>query len=344
MASEESRPTLLLLAQEVRDEIYRLVFTATRLRIGERWKDDIRHLSKPAKDSLALLQTCKQLHEEIGDTWKSYVLFDFVSVFSFMDTLSSLPTASLDRVRHARVYGGQVQLQQHTGVPLTSRVRTTRNPSNLGDLLNILTGLKLDSLTVLLDHRCSAQGEVIRGIITTSVGWKNLYVMTQSRTCCQSDWTPAVRHLGCTKPGLNIAVYRSLSLRKPMAVLDPDDRVLVTRDMKSAGLWTGEILVIAKRKFDEEPLGGFWIQKPLDLHFGPLTVTWVDIRDTCSEARPRGNVMQQIVEIDEYDDVEKYTWYEPWHERAMLSLDDDEGDNEGYNIPIPRGLRRDLRA
>lgn len=83
--------------QEIRDEIYRHVWSGTRLSFGSQ--------IRPGSNSLALRGTCRRMRFEIGDKWLRYTLFDFGGPSIMFYKLAPLPIETISKIRHVRVYG-----------------------------------------------------------------------------------------------------------------------------------------------------------------------------------------------------------------------------------------------
>lgn len=148
------------LPQELRDYIYRLLFSNTRFMFDTHWEGRVR----PAPNGLALLRACRRARLEIGNSWLDHVLFCYGSCEDMLDHLSGLPAETLSLIRHARVGTTDLEISKEPGVYYT-----------LVSVLKFLTGLQLDELTVLdmaVDEPVSYNS--ITRLIVESSGWKTL--------------------------------------------------------------------------------------------------------------------------------------------------------------------------
>ncbi|KAI0813627.1 hypothetical protein GGR55DRAFT_702690 [Xylaria sp. FL0064] len=164
----QSSSIFFRLPTELRFEVYKSLFSATRLTFGE-W-------IRPKANSLALLRTCRRIEAEIDDMWIQHVLFNFCSHKSIYDKLVCLPIHIISKIRHVRVVD---QLHPYVTQPVQANC--------LAIVLQQIPGLKLDRLTVLgsEDHN-KGQG---RRIVTCSSldhliylcrGWKELHYISRS--------------------------------------------------------------------------------------------------------------------------------------------------------------------
>ncbi|RYP02220.1 hypothetical protein DL764_005900 [Monosporascus ibericus] len=162
---------LFQLPQELRNQIYSHVFFSTRLAYGRRAVSQIRRITiKPAPNALAILQTCRQAKEEIGDTWISQILFSFEDPETMLDKLTALPSGILPKIRHLRVLGDTLMLSFGDD-DVYYRLAST---------LALLPGLRLDTLTVLGLRANDVSYDTLNGLIRESCGWKELRYISHS--------------------------------------------------------------------------------------------------------------------------------------------------------------------
>ncbi|KAI1351990.1 hypothetical protein F5Y01DRAFT_314239 [Xylaria sp. FL0043] len=164
----QSSSIFFLLPTELRIEVYRHLFSATRLTFGE-W-------IRPKANSLALLRTCRRIEAEIDDMWIGHVLFNFCSHKSLYDKLVFLPIHIISKIRHIRVVD-----QQH---PYST---WPAEANYLPVVLQQIPGLKLDRLTILGgdDHKSDRNWRVVRCasldyLISLGSGWKELHYISRS--------------------------------------------------------------------------------------------------------------------------------------------------------------------
>lgn len=152
-----------IIPQEIRDEIYSLVFLTTRLRRGKKYIDSKMVKFLPAPNSLAILQVCHRMTAEIGDSWIGQILFYYEDVRSMLDHLTVLPEI-IPKIRHLRVPAGPLRIEQ-SAHDINYR---------LAPVLKLLPGLSLDTLTVLGCEAPEISYETLTGLIRDSSGWKEL--------------------------------------------------------------------------------------------------------------------------------------------------------------------------
>ena len=174
--NQQTRSLLLQkLPQELRDQIYGYVFSSTRFCWGERavsYHGRRRVVSANRGKSLALLRTCRRIHEEIGSTWLKQVLFHFESPEALLDTLTPLKQSVLGNIRHLRISGDPLIL------PLPDeRDDFYYRPSQA---LKFVPGLNLDRLTVLGTRGERARYYALDMLIRASDGWKELHYLSHN--------------------------------------------------------------------------------------------------------------------------------------------------------------------
>lgn len=161
--------TFLTLPGEIRDIIYKYLFTSTRLSFGRRYTSRISTKNiLPARNSLAILRVCRQANQEAKDLWISRVLFSFERVEDMLDKLSTTdPVAVVSRIRHVRVGGLPLML----------------SPPDYDDdvyyrlawALKLLPDLNLDKLTVFGDSVGEVAYDTLKGLIELGAGWRELH-------------------------------------------------------------------------------------------------------------------------------------------------------------------------
>lgn len=163
--TQPGSPLLSKLPQEIRDEIYSLVFLTTRIRRGVREANQNHPRIKfvPAPNSLALLYVCRRMKAEIGESWIGQVLFYYEDLRTMLDHLTALPEI-IPKIRHMRVPGHPLKIEQ--GI---HNIQWRLTP-----LLKLLPGLQLDTLHVLGHDPPEVGYETLTGLIRDSNGWKEL--------------------------------------------------------------------------------------------------------------------------------------------------------------------------
>jgi hypothetical protein len=168
--SPRSSP-FLRLPGEVRNEIYLALFSSTRISFGEevtKRKGKLRVL--PARHSLSILHTCRQIHIEVNPLWAGLILVHFGSITSMANKIKSTPEATIKDIRQMRVLW-------------TSQSRSQWNCYSWP--LQTLDKLYLDRFTVLFNERRQpAHGEtdfimqIFLELTTCGRGWKELHCIT----------------------------------------------------------------------------------------------------------------------------------------------------------------------
>ncbi|KAI9163836.1 hypothetical protein HJFPF1_05464 [Paramyrothecium foliicola] len=158
---------------EIRHAIYDLVLSSTRLTWG---KKDVSENSiieyKPAHHSLAILQVCQKLRREIGESWKSKILFDFVDQEKMLHKLTAMTTDLRSKIRHVRV----------KDVKLPVEMGSEHRAYSLPYTLTLLPDLQLDQLTVLGSAEPMDNYKSLELLIAHSNGWKKLrYIVPSSK-------------------------------------------------------------------------------------------------------------------------------------------------------------------
>lgn len=227
---------LLQLPQELRDEIYLWVLGSTRITFGEDYsfKSSLKPtVNKTASNALALLYTCRQIREEIGSLWISWVLFSFQTPESLLDILTKLPNATVKAIRHVRTNGRPVMLSLPQN-DVYYRLTWT---------LKLVPHLRLDTLTVLGGSASNIAGgpaqvdyNTLDGLITHGTGWKQLRFITPNSLILgfqkterfgktylrepQPDaWRSALYQRDGLDSGASVTIYRS-KIDKPGSIVN----------------------------------------------------------------------------------------------------------------------------
>ena len=167
--------------QEIRDLIYEQLFRSTRLSHGYAAMDNVicgEVLITPDPHSLALLRTCRRIRFEIGGRWKRHVLFNFHDIATMMNKLTSIPREDLSELRHVRV-------RAEISLVLRGRYRDLFSmdlPGSFVHYLNLLPGLRLDTLTILdtstIDDHYRLSALAVANLIKHGEGWRELRIIS----------------------------------------------------------------------------------------------------------------------------------------------------------------------
>ncbi|KAK2794530.1 hypothetical protein FQN52_008111 [Onygenales sp. PD_12] len=258
------------LPRELRDQIYITLFTSTRLTFGERSLDRIgRQRMKPAPNSLALLRSCRRVHEETKSLWLRHVLFSFENAEHMMDKLSPLPESTLAQIRFARTGGRPVMMTP----PGEDDDVYYRVPF----VLKLLPGLRLDTLTVLADTGPEVAYETLDMFVKHGHGWKELHFISHSssvlafasdtlyrRKLQPGAWHEALLRRDGRNSGASVVIYRSThpgvrgsvlnqGSRRPFSqTVSPREQLRLfgetaDQELLGPGEKTKEVLIVVKR-------------------------------------------------------------------------------------------------
>jgi len=331
------------LPQELRDDIYSLLFSCTRLAFGERAITRLQRVRiVPAPNSLALLRTCRRAKEEIGQRWLSQVLFSFEGPESMLDKLAAIPIDVLSMVRYLRVVGN----------PLVLSWPDDDVFFRLSKVLKLLPGLRLDKLTVLGTRYEKVSYHTLDLLIRESSGWKELYYLSHHSTMLAyprdgwfsdrtdenpywrrpqpSTWQDALLARDGESSGALVTIYRATGkgptvmqsrTRFDQKVADDNDPrtfgILEDQGLMAPAEREKEILVIAKRgygvDYTENPAS------PLldgDIRAEMPGMTWSEIKrelsmlckDSDDDWSSNDGEDGMDVEADSYKRVDDYSW------------------------------------
>lgn len=166
----------LRLPGEVRNEIYLALFSSTRISFGETIREGGKTLRVlPAKYSLSLLHTCRNIYIEANPLWPGQVLFHFGSIDAMVDKITPLPLAMRKEIRQLRVRWTYERRSIYMYFYTYSWA------------LQVLYKLCLDRLTVVFDekhevlsHNTEFYLRIMFELTTYGHGWKELHCMINS--------------------------------------------------------------------------------------------------------------------------------------------------------------------
>jgi hypothetical protein len=241
---------LMQLPQEIRDTIYASLFESTRFVSGWRTTGPIeqRRLVSATVDALAILRSCRRINAEVGKQWLQQTTFVFEDPDSMLDKLADIPIALRSQIRHVRVSGDPLMLSYEED---DVYYRTYQ-------VLELLPGLKLDTLTVLGCKGREVCYETLDRLIRYSDGWKELRFLSVSSVFLGykdimlsfgSDDSLNDRYLRQPQPGNwqkeleerdgsashpSVVIYRSTDSTTPCAIQDSNKRDVFVQEF-SAG-------------------------------------------------------------------------------------------------------------
>jgi len=158
------------LPQEIRDEIYANVFRS--IHFTHKWYDEGRRAGTSTPETgLALLRTCHRVRDEIGLFWLHHVLFDFSTPRKMLDVLADIPITLRRQIRYVCVSGNELMTDHEPW-----------SPYHTSQVLKMLPGLELDTLTVIVDQFWGplASFRNLYDLIRDSDGWKELHYLLDS--------------------------------------------------------------------------------------------------------------------------------------------------------------------
>lgn len=323
------------LPPEIRLEIYSHVFYSTRLSFDRRltkstpvsspnrWTRRVNYASvqlRPAPNSLSLVRVCRRVNVEIGHSWIGQVLFSFGSAQTMLEKLAALEPSMLAKLRHMRT----------TGRPPTLSLQSDQETRKYewADMLNVLSGLCLDRLTVLGDYAPTGRVdlETLDKLIKHSDGWKELYFLSHNSAILELHtqyWWPGDAHSAPRLSNFNsalvsrdestasVSIYRSIhaaeyglmiskpATREAFSYRGPGPIEEAERNAaRNPHEMKKEVLVVARRG------------RGVDCAVKPLPS---DIRDVkVVQRRKKSNVRYEGIEVDTYKHVDDYEWT-PFH-------------------------------
>jgi hypothetical protein len=153
---------------EIRLEIFSQLFHSTRLTYGfvEHHSRSVR-LMRPAPESVAIIETCRRMRQEIGDSWIGQILFNFTDSMYMSVLLGSWPQKVLTKIRRLRVAND----------PTIRRVEKFVLHHQLVPALQLLPGLRLDSLIILGSGVPELDYMTVNELVKHSDGWKTLFYL-----------------------------------------------------------------------------------------------------------------------------------------------------------------------
>ena len=187
-AYQQMQCGMMRLSQELRDKIYADVFCSTAFR-GDRYMDPdhvIDHrLPVSSTTSLALLRTCRRVRNEIGNTWIRQSCFSFKDPESLLDRLAGIPIDVRGQIRHMRltddllvVVKSEGDVDEHQLIYRTAQV------------LKLLPGLKLDTLTVYGMISPEDSFATLDMLVRYSDGWKELRFISSTTAILGFQYQP----------------------------------------------------------------------------------------------------------------------------------------------------------
>ncbi|KAM5378750.1 hypothetical protein ACJZ2D_004223 [Fusarium nematophilum] len=327
----------LKLPKELRDEIYSYLFCSTRLTFGNRFQGfEGNYRIAPARHSLALLRTCRQVRDEVGDRWISEVLFNFKTPHTLLDKLSVLPRCTLGKIRHVRIDDGEVSLD--IPGPPGRLGGSNYHDYFLDSIFELLPGLRLDQLTIIAPPGASYTSSCIaNSLVSSGEGWKEFRpVLREGLLPSPWDGDPAAKFyqfwsenvqnwqetlkLRDGEPSApSVAAYQSAAPKIVGAVLDPrareqfDRRTFRYTENQDECHGPAEIMVVVKRGADVDYEVKSDSPKKPKLLEDTAADTWCEIRGMCcdrdykfcKDIDERELVMRDsYVSVDDFDDMD----------------------------------------
>ncbi|KAL3486493.1 hypothetical protein BJX62DRAFT_241917 [Aspergillus germanicus] len=341
----ETPSRFLLLPPEIRLQVYRHLFSATRLTHGQRpiTRISTKHkLMKPAPNSLAILRSCRSINREIGSSWLGQVLFAFERVHDLLEKLSSVPRGVVEQIRHIRVGSQPIIL-------LPPPEYRNKVFVKLVWALKLLPGLRLDTLTVLGDYGHEVAYITLDGLVNYGSKWRELHYITgdskmlgfrrvqfyhqilYARKPQPRTWSRVTTQRDGVDSGASVTIYRSTQANTPGTIINPQKRQRFEQELQLGeslesfgvgedpelmhGVNAGkELLVVVRRgehaKVAEDATATFHKD---DVRHASEVMTWPEIKEiydwqpSDSEDEGGSGEEKELVEYDSYVDVNEYT-------------------------------------
>ncbi|KAI0141535.1 hypothetical protein GGR57DRAFT_509185 [Xylariaceae sp. FL1272] len=337
------------LPQELRDVIYEMVLSSTRLSFGSSRIFCRRHQEyetvciKQRPDLLGLLRVCKRTRIEIGHTWMRHVLFSFETPRFMLSKLMDLPLELREEIRFVRV-------RETSGVPFLSKFC-------LWGIFHLIHGLRLERLTVL-GADFDPSPVILDRFLSSGGGWKELHYICRdsyfpnfTTQCGPVRQIPEVRERQTDDTSSNVSttMYRSTQPGLVGCMYMDDKRELCEQPHRSVQdlvreLGTGpcnltilsdhrrEMLLVAKRgvaydstadKRTSNARERMWLDVTKMMGGDTMTMRHkekivVDIVARTEQERLTCGVHSVVV--DNYDNVDDYTWVERCDDHRSIGL------------------------
>ncbi|KIM96031.1 hypothetical protein OIDMADRAFT_20935 [Oidiodendron maius Zn] len=308
---------LCQIPRELRDQILICLLTSTRISFGKRRTSRMKSKSiKPAPHALAILRTCRLIHEETKFLWLPHVLFHFERPEDLLDKLSPLHPTTLSQIRYLRTGGAPLVLQ-----PIDDDDDVYYR---LAYTLKLLPGLSLNTLTVLGPSDGPIAYDTLDGLIEYGNGWRELHFITPNSSMLSfkkidlfmappywrkpqpASWNEILARRDGEGSGSSVTIYRATQLRQGSVI---DNRTRQIFDQKAVANFgveddkelsaldeaEKELLVVVKRGQTTniaEPDGPPFLLEN-DIRHWSYPMTWTEIRRRC---------IDHIGEFDDFDD------------------------------------------
>ncbi|KAJ3547096.1 hypothetical protein NM208_g1686 [Fusarium decemcellulare] len=171
-ADPQSGSILFRLPPEIRLMIFSQLFHSTRVVFRSRtYTQGVQTRKRSDPNVLAMIRTCHQARDEVGDTWVGQILFCFPAQAEMLDVLAPLHPKILGKIRYVRVFL-RVSLQV---CPSWGYVKV--HPAAV---LRLLPCLRLDTLTIIGFDEPEDMYNAISGLVKEGSGWKRLRFICKS--------------------------------------------------------------------------------------------------------------------------------------------------------------------
>ncbi|KAK4194887.1 hypothetical protein QBC40DRAFT_237681 [Triangularia verruculosa] len=352
---------------ELRDEIYSLLFTSTRLTFGFRVANDNQTLIKlqPSPHALALVRACRRTNAEISKSWLGHVLFSFEDPRTMLDKLATLPVEELSLVRYVSVRGDCLRLTY----PPKRHVH-----HRLVSVFGLLPGLRLHRLTILGGRGDKSQYRMLDELVKYGSGWRELQFISHSsgllgyayycfdavfrhryqRKPQPQHWQSMLEERDGAQSCPSVLIYRASRPGCRGDVLRPQTRTLVHQSDAEASFAeyeygteedlslvgeserAKELMLVVQRGQQvayEEQEATPLLPTP-DMRGDFPGKSWTEIRAACVEGWETEDEVASHFMIDSYHDVNEYTWtarstYNPATRDSLL--------NTPMEFPEPSG-------
>ncbi|KAB5576382.1 hypothetical protein GE09DRAFT_1185116 [Coniochaeta sp. 2T2.1] len=192
---------LFRLPQELRDQIYDLVFSAHQFVFTEPHRK-VAWEARPREDrhALSLLLSCRRARDDIGDTWISKAWFDFLLPIALLNGIADIPFRKRSMIRLLLIRCPAV-------VVIPPNADVEKRVYSLSAALKMLPGLSLDLLVVqgtsytdddfLYGSGPTVDYTIVDELIAESDGWKVLHFLCpDSFILCWKAMGSVLGHIG----------------------------------------------------------------------------------------------------------------------------------------------------
>ena len=334
---------LCQIPRELRDQILICLLTSTRISFGKGRTSRMKSKhTRPAPRALAILRTCRLIHEETKFLWLPHVSFHFERPEDLLDKLSPLHPTTLSQIRYLCTGGATLMLQPIGDDDDDVYYR-------LAYTLKLLPGLSLNTLTVLGPSQGPIAYDTLDGLIEYGNGWRELHFITPNSSMLSfkkidifmaiqywrkpqpASWNENLARRDGEESGSSVTIYRATQLRQGSVLDNRTRQIFEQKAVENFGVEDDkelsaldedgkELLVVVKRGQTTnitEPDGPPFLLEN-DIRHWSHPMTWAEIRRRCTDHIGGSDVDDDLfsssgdeIEIDYHDDFAGYEWPGP---------------------------------